>query len=202
LLIPWRLFLVEAVRNSTRQSVLLFATLLSFSNGASLFAATICRPEAIAVQCPDVFPKDIVPRDPVSGPAEDRDSGLTSSVLAYGTPQERGEATTALDGSASLLGNSFIGPLEKLPRSGTESKGLNREDGSQPMPPQPQAPSRGETGAPGTMPTIGPKDQQVSLFTVSAATSREWEESLGFDNVRHIPDSCGAGLFRPPRERF
>jgi hypothetical protein len=196
------LFLVEAVRNLTRQSVLLFGTLLSFSNGDSLFAGAICRLESI-VEPPDVFPKDIVPRDPASLSANDHGSGQSSSAIANPAPREHGESTTALDVSASLLGDSFIGPLEKLPRPGTESNGLNGEDGLRPTPPQPQAPSRGETGASGTMPTtIGPKDQEVGLFTVSAAPSREWEESLRFDNVRLIPDSFGAGVFRPPRERF
>jgi len=125
---------VEAVRNVTRQFVLLLGTLLSFSNGASLFAATICRPEAIAVESPDVFPKDIVPRVPVSGPAEPRDSEPTSSAFANATPQERGEAITALDGSSSLLGNSFNGSLEELSRPGAEFNGLNGEDGSRPTP--------------------------------------------------------------------
>ena len=197
------MFLVEAVRNLTRQFVLLFGTLLSFSNGATLFAATICRPEAIAVEPPDVFPKDIVPRDPVSGPAEHRDSEPTSSAYANATPQERSEATTALDGSSSLLGDSFNGPREELSRPGAESNGLNGEDGSRPTPPQPPAPSeRGETGAAGTLPTIGPKDPQIGLFAYSAASSREFEERLIFQNVHIISDSAVARLFRPPRERF
>jgi hypothetical protein len=197
------MFLVEAVRNLTRQFVLLFGTLLSFSNGASLLAATICRPEAIAVEPPDVFPKDIVPRGPVSGPAEDRNSEPMSSAYANATPQECSEATTALDGSSSLLGNSFNRPLQELSRPGTESNRLNGEDGSRPTPPQPPAPSeRGETGAAGTLPTIGPKDPQVGLFACSASPGRECEERLIFQNVQVISDSAVAGLFRPPRERF
>jgi hypothetical protein len=190
------------VHNLTRQFVFVFGILLSFSNGDSLFAATICRPESIAVEPGDVFPIDIVPRDPVSPPVEDHGSELDSSAFANAMPNEDGEATTALYGSSNLLGNSFSGPLEKLSAPSTESNGLDGGNGSRPTPRHPPAPSeRGESDLPGSVRTTGPKDQQVGLSACSDAPTREWEERLSLHNVRLISDSPIVALFRPPRER-
>jgi hypothetical protein len=194
--------LVRTVRNSTRPFLLLLQTLLFFSNGASLFAGSICRPEFSAVESPDFFPKDIVKRDPVRPPAEDNTSEATSSAFAKVTPNERDEANTGLDESLQLLGKSFNGPLDKL-SAGAEANGLEGEDGSRPATPEPSPPSeKGETTAAGIAPNVGPKDQQIGLFACSAAPTPEGEERFIFHNVRLVSDLPVAGLFRPPRERF
>jgi hypothetical protein len=190
------------VRNLTRQFVLFVGTLLSFSNGGSLFAGVICVPESIVIEPPDVFPKDIVPRDPIRPPTEEKRSELKSSELAKVMSNCPDKTTSTLDGPLQILGKSFSGPREKPSGPGRESNGLDGEDGSRPAPWQPSAPSeRGETGAAGTVPTIGPKDQQIGLFTCSIGPTPEGEERLIFHNVRLYSDSPIARLFRPPRER-
>jgi hypothetical protein len=193
--------LVRTVRNSTRPFVLLLQMLLLFSNGGSLFAGSICRPQFSAVASPDFFPKDIVERDPVRPPAEDNTSEATSSAFAKVTPNERDEATR-LDESQQLLGKSFNAPLDKL-TPGAEANGLEGEDGARPATPEPSPPSeKGETTAAGIAPNIGPKEQQIGLFACWAAPTPEGEERFIFHNVRLVSDLPVAGLFRPPRERF
>ena len=193
--------LVKTVRNSTRPFVFLLQILLFFSNGASLFAGSICRPEFSTVESPDIFPKDVVARDPVRPIAEDNTSEGRSSACAEVTPKERDDATR-LDESQQLLGKSFNGPLDKL-SCGAEANGLEGEDGSRPATPEPSAPSeKGETTAAGIAPNVGPKDQQIGLFACSAAPTPEGEERFIFHNVRLVSDLPVAGLFRPPRERF
>jgi hypothetical protein len=194
--------LVEIVRNWTSQFVLLVGTLLSLGNGASLFAGTISRSESSAAETLDIFPKDIVARDPVRPAAEDHRSEPESSAFAKITPNERGETTTALHESLQLLGKAFNGPLEEHSRPGAESNGLDGDDVSWPMPPQPSAPTqRGETGAAGTVPTIVPKEQQIGIFTRWEAPTTQGEVRLRFDFFRFILDTPCARLFRPPRER-
>jgi hypothetical protein len=203
LVILWRSLVAEIVRNSPRQFVILFGTLLSLSNDGSLLAGTLSRPEFSAADTPDIFPKDIVARGPVRPAAEDHRSEPESLAFAKMAPNERGETTTALHESLQLLGKAFNGPLEKLSCPGAESYGLVGEDVSWHMPPQPSAPShRGETGAAGIVPTIGPRDQQCGFFTRSVAPNPEGEERLIFHRVRLISDSPVARIFRPPREQF
>src|ERR1700737_1850499 len=112
-----------------RSFVLLLGGLLSFSNGGSLFAGVICQPESIAFDS-DVFQKDIVPRDSVRPPSEDRRSELTSSELSIMTQSERAQRSTSIDESLELLGKSFNGPLEKPSGPSEQSNGLDGEDTS------------------------------------------------------------------------
>jgi hypothetical protein len=135
LFISWRSFSVEIVRTSTRQFVLLFGTVLSFSNGGSLFAGMVCQPEFVKADPSDVFPKDIVARDTFRAPAHNETSEVNSSAFADGTPKERDESTTTLIESLQLLGKSFNGPLEKLSLPGAQANPLDGEDGSRPKPP-------------------------------------------------------------------
>jgi hypothetical protein len=177
--------------------VLLLGGLLSLSNGGSLFAGVICQPESIVFGS-DVFPNDIVPRDPVRPRSESR-----SSDLAIMRPSERAQTSTSVDESLELLGKSFNGRLEKPSGPSEQSNGLDGEDSSRPMPPQPPAPSeRGESGAAATVPTSRPTDQQIGLFALATAPTPEREESLIFHNTQPHSDAHLARLFRPPRERF
>jgi hypothetical protein len=191
------------VRNSTRQFVLLIGTLLSFSNGGSLFAGMVCQPEFASADPRDIFPKDIVARDPVRAPAENKTSEVNSSAFANGTPKERDESTTALIESLQLLGKSFIGPLEKQSLPGAQPNALDMEDGSQPKPPQPSTPSeQGQTGAAGIILFFGLKDQHFALAAWGPVPIAEREEGLRFHNARPSSDSPVARLFRPPRKRL
>jgi hypothetical protein len=186
-----------------RSFVLLMGCLLSLSNGGSLFAGVLCRPESIAFESCDVFPKDIVPRGPVRPPVEDERTESTSSELTQMTGSERDQPSTAVDESLQLLGKSLNGPMEMPPGPPEQSNGLDGEDSSRPMPPQPSAPSeRGESGTAPTVPTSRPTDQQIGLFALSAAPTPEREESLIFNDDRPHSAAHLARLFRPPRERF
>ena len=182
-----------------RSFVLLLGGWLFLSNGGSLFAGVICQPESIAFGS-DVFPKDIVPRDPVHPPAKDKRSESTSSDLAIMTQIERAQTSAAVGESLELLGKSFNRPLEKPSEPPAQSNRVDGEDRSRPMPPQPSAPSeRGESGAAPTVPTGRPTDQQIGLFALSAAPTPEREESLIFHNIRPHSDAHLARLFRPPK---
>jgi hypothetical protein len=181
-----------------RSFVLLLGGWLSLSNGGSLFAGVICQPESIGLGS-DVFPKDIVPRDPVRPPAEDKRSESTSSDLALMTQSERAQTCTFVDESLELLGKSFNGPLEKQSGPSEQSNGIDGEDSSRPMPPQPSAPSeRGESGAAPTVPTSRPTDQQIGLFALSAAPTPEREESLIF-HIFDLTPTPASRVFSGPQ---
>jgi hypothetical protein len=118
----------EIVRNSKRQFVLLFGTLLSFGNGGSLFAGMICQPDLSQTQ--DIFPEGIGVRDSVRPPVEDNHSEAKASAFVKVTPNERGETTTAPNESLQLLGKSFTGALEKPPAS---RRGIQRAGRRRPL---------------------------------------------------------------------
>jgi hypothetical protein len=185
------------VGNPTRQFVLLFGTLLFFSNGGSLFAGMICQRDF------GQTPEDNVVRDFLRPHAEDTRSEVKASAFAIVTQHERAEPAAARNEALQLLGKSFNGPPETPSRPRPESDGLDGADRTRQAPPRPSAPSeRGESGAAGTVPTIGPKEQQSGLFTRSAPPTPAGEGRLIFHKVRVVPDAPVARLFRPPRERF